>query len=469
MALNLNIKERLTLSVGVLVAMIVALVALAAVNLQILTATEPDSPTAEYGLTRALIFVAVFGFICILIGLWLLIKLPNSINRPIQELADGINEIANHKYDVELNLKGGTEMEMVSKNFNRMAKRLRDYHNSATSNLMASKRYLETIVNSIDEPIICLDKNMNMLFVNDEALNVLNISREEVIDKSAQELSMRNDLLRRLVCGLLDEANDKKPEESAKKSEPLKIYADNTGFYYIKFYILNDENTIGDTLKLHIVNKESLTILVKQKVYSMTLNETKTIDEIFNITASNDAEIKVHLSNDNIFYYPRTKKFLAKAVGSVDITLSITNLTETFYNTFTLSINPIIETETPPQTEDDESSDDNTQPETPLPPEPDDPTQTEIIEISMINYTNNIQLSYNKSKKYKLQYIVTSNTQDYPTQAIVCNVSNPNIITITSSDSPFITIKTLAKGTTLLTITSPLSSTYSLTLTITIV
>ena len=77
MALNLNIKERLTLSVGVLVAMIVALVALAAVNLQILTATEPDSPAAEYGLTRALIFVAVFGFICILIGLWLLIKLPN--------------------------------------------------------------------------------------------------------------------------------------------------------------------------------------------------------------------------------------------------------------------------------------------------------------------------------------------------------------------------------------------------------
>ncbi len=301
----------------------------------------------------------------------------------------------------------------------------------------------------------------------------LNIARELTIEYGACFTLPTNFLIVK-PSNLIDKVKYKITDSKGNLTNDIsfeenKIYADNTGFYYIKFYILNDENTIGDTLKLHIVNKESLTILVKQKVYSMTLNETKTIDEIFNITASNDAEIKVHLSNDNIFYYPRTKKFLAKAVGSVDITLSITNLTETFYNTFTLSINPIIETETPPQTEDDESSDDNTQPETPLPPEPDDPTQTEIIEISMINYTNNIQLSYNKSKKYKLQYIVTSNTQDYPTQAIVCNVSNPNIITITSSDSPFITIKTLAKGTTLLTITSPLSSTYSLTLTITIV
>lgn len=284
MALNLNIKERLTLSVGVLVAMIVALVALAAVNLQILTATEPDSPAAEYGLTRALIFVAVFGFICILIGLWLLIKLPNSINRPIQELADGINEIANHKYDVELNLKGGTEMEMVSKNFNRMAKRLRDYHNSATSNLMASKRYLETIVNSIDEPIICLDKNMNILFVNDEALNVLNISREEVIDKSAQELSMRNDLLRRLVCGLLDEANDKKPEESAKKSEPLKIYADNKESYfkvkYIPIYMVgNDGKTTekrGDVIMLKNITEFHKLDVAKTTFISIISHEMKT-------------------------------------------------------------------------------------------------------------------------------------------------------------------------------------------------
>lgn len=42
----MNIKTKLTLVIGVLVAMIVLLVSLSIVNLQILTATEPNSPAA---------------------------------------------------------------------------------------------------------------------------------------------------------------------------------------------------------------------------------------------------------------------------------------------------------------------------------------------------------------------------------------------------------------------------------------
>ena len=51
----MNIKSKLTLAIGILVAMIVLLVVLSVVNLQILTATEPDSPAAGPGLQRAFI------------------------------------------------------------------------------------------------------------------------------------------------------------------------------------------------------------------------------------------------------------------------------------------------------------------------------------------------------------------------------------------------------------------------------
>ena len=51
----MNIKSKLTLAIGILVAMIVLLVVLSVVNLQILTATEPDSPAAGPGLQRALL------------------------------------------------------------------------------------------------------------------------------------------------------------------------------------------------------------------------------------------------------------------------------------------------------------------------------------------------------------------------------------------------------------------------------
>ena len=209
----MNIKTKLTVSIGVLVAMIVLLVSLSVTNLQILTATEPDSPAAEPGMNRALTWIMIIGGICICIGLWILFKIPNSINSPFKSLVKGILEIANHN-DAKLDLRGDKELEEVSKNFNRMAKRLKDYHNSTISDLMASKRYLETIINSINEPIVGLDNEQIILFINNEALNILNLKREDVIRKSAQEIAMRNDLLRRLVRGLIEEGGKVKKAPS---------------------------------------------------------------------------------------------------------------------------------------------------------------------------------------------------------------------------------------------------------------
>jgi len=230
----MNIKEKITLSVGVLVSLIVALVALSVISLQILTATEPTSPVADYGLTRALTLLLLFGALSIAIGVWMLVRLPDSVNRPFQELTQAINEIANHNYDVALGLAGSQPMVQLSANFNRMACRLRDYHNSSISKLRESKQYIETIIDSIDEPIICIDKQLTLYFINNEALDILNLRREDAVGKSAQETAMRNDLLRRLLVGM---DGHKEQENEEKKTEPLKIYADNKESYFQVKYL----------------------------------------------------------------------------------------------------------------------------------------------------------------------------------------------------------------------------------------
>ena len=108
---------------------------------------------------------------------------------------------------------------------------------------MASKRYMETIINSINEPIIGLDNEMNILFINHEALNVLNLKRENVIRKSAQEIAMSNDLLRRLVRGLIEEGGK-------VKKEPLKIYADNKESYFqVKYMDITMPGKDGVTME----------------------------------------------------------------------------------------------------------------------------------------------------------------------------------------------------------------------------
>lgn len=241
----MNIKTKLTLGIGILVAMIVLLLALSIVNLQILTATEPNSPAAEPGLTRAMIWVSIVGIICIITGIILWVRLPASINKPIKELTDGIKEIANHNYEKRLSLES-QEFAEVSKNFNRMANRLADYHASTLSEMMASKKYMETIINSVREPIIGLDNEMVILFINDEALNVINLKRDEVIMKSAQEIAIHNDLLRRLIRGLYDSSE---PSEN-DKNEPLKIYADDKESYFqVKYMPISQHGKDGVTLE----------------------------------------------------------------------------------------------------------------------------------------------------------------------------------------------------------------------------
>ena len=268
---NMTIKAKLTLAIGVLVSMIVLLVVLSIANLQILTATDPDSPAAGPGLNRALIYVSVVGVICILIGIAILIRIPISINNPIKQLIDGILEIANHNYDVRLDLKGDRELEVVSQNFNRMARRLSDYHNSTLSDLMASKRYLETIINSINEPIIGLDNDMQILFINNEALNVLNLKRENTIRRSAQEIAMKNDLLRRLIRGMLDQKEEKEQSPTAKK-EPLKIYADNKeSFFQVKYMEITMPDKDGVT-----IGKKGNVILLKNITEFQELDTAKT-------------------------------------------------------------------------------------------------------------------------------------------------------------------------------------------------
>ena len=216
----MNIKTKLILGIGMLAGMIILLVTLSVVNLQILTATEPDSPAAMPGLERALLWISVTGGICILTGLILLYWLPRTISKPIKELKEGILEIANHNYEKRLQMNNNEEFRDVADSFNRMAERLTEYRASTLSDILSAKKFIEAIVNSIDDPVIGLNMEREILFINEEALNVLNLKRENVIRQSAEELALKNDLLRRLIRELVTPSEQK---------EPLKIYADEIG------------------------------------------------------------------------------------------------------------------------------------------------------------------------------------------------------------------------------------------------
>ena len=258
----MNIKTKLILGIGMLAGMIILLVTLSVVNLQILTATEPDSPAAMPGLERALLWISITGSICILTGLVLLYWLPRSISKPIKELKEGILEIADHNYEKRLNMDKNEEFREVADSFNRMAERLTEYRASTLSDILSAKKFIEAIVNSIDDPVIGLNMDRQILFIK-EALNVLNLKRENVIRKSAEELALKNDLLRRLIRELVTPSEQK---------EPLKIYADNKESYFKASYvpIINTEAEKDEPRKLGDV------ILLKNITEFKELDSAKT-------------------------------------------------------------------------------------------------------------------------------------------------------------------------------------------------
>ena len=271
----MNIKTKLLFGIGILAGMIILLVTLSVVNLQILTATEPDSPVAMPALERALLWISITAGICILTGLVLLIWLPRSINRPVKELTRGILEIANHNYEKRLDMKGYEEFREVSDSFNRMAEKLTEYRDSTLADILSAKKFLEAVVNSIHEPIIGLNTEREILFINNEALNVLNMKRENVIRHSAEELSLKNDLLRRLIRELVT---------PGEKNEPLKIYADNKESYFQASYIpienaeaeKGEARNLGDVILLKNITEFKELDSAKTTFISTISHELKT-------------------------------------------------------------------------------------------------------------------------------------------------------------------------------------------------
>lgn len=169
-------------------------------------------------------WLIVAAALCVSAAGAILVWFPRLVLRPIDALKKGITEIANHNYGQRLDFPGNREFESVAESFNDMAAKLDEYRRSSLDDLMTAKKRIEAIVDTLHEPIVGLGPDRKILFMNREALSVLNL-REEVVGRNATEVALSNDLLRRLVRGLYD-------EKKGANDEPLKIYADNKESYF---------------------------------------------------------------------------------------------------------------------------------------------------------------------------------------------------------------------------------------------
>lgn len=230
------------------------------------TAISRKAEIANETANEAALWIIVVAVLSAIIATIMLIRFPKSFTRPIKELTEGIIEVSNQNYDNRLNFGSKSEFGKVADSFNSMAEQLATYRKSSVARIMATKRYLEIIINSIDEPIIGLDNNKTILFANNAATNILNIPHDKIVGQQALDVSLHNDLFRRLMRGM---------ENAEKKDEPLKIYSDNKESYFQVHYTTASEQS-GTVIQLSNVTKFKELDNAKTNFISTISHELKT-------------------------------------------------------------------------------------------------------------------------------------------------------------------------------------------------
>lgn len=207
-------------------------------------AIERKSNIAMNNASGSYFWIAITGTFCFLIALVLFVNLPGNVANPIKELSASIKEIAAMNYNQRVNFESHDEFGELSESFNVMAKKLEEYNNSSLSRLMMEKTRIETLINNMHDPVIGLDENKTVLFVNNEAVKILGLKPEQLVGKPAQDVAIFNDLMR----SLLQELNGTdKPDKKA-----LKIYADEKESYFDKELVEIAITPTGEKEQKHI-------------------------------------------------------------------------------------------------------------------------------------------------------------------------------------------------------------------------
>ena len=152
-----------------------------------MTAIQRKSQLANNSSNSALFWIILTGSSCFLIAFILLVQLPRNIAKPIRELTESIRQIASRNYKQRVAFEGHNEFGDLAKSFNTMAEKLDEYNSTQLAEVLYEKKRIETLINNMNDPVIGLDEHGDIMFVNDEAIHILNLPKSDLIGRSAKK------------------------------------------------------------------------------------------------------------------------------------------------------------------------------------------------------------------------------------------------------------------------------------------
>lgn len=247
-----------------------AAIAVQEINMKaIIRKNELTRATAEQASNYLIIIVTL----CTLAAFTFIVNFPGYVANPIVQLTKSITSIAEKNYEERLHFDRKDEFEELAKAFNQMAEKLDEYEHSNLARILFEKKRIETIINRMSDPVIGLDASNNIIFANEPATGILNLTQDALIGHYAADVAVNNDLFRSLLKN--DDGNGTRLIKAVIHGKENYFSKENISVSYVPTGELEKVN-IGSVILLKNVTSYKELDLAKTNFIATISHELKT-------------------------------------------------------------------------------------------------------------------------------------------------------------------------------------------------
>ncbi len=144
---------------------------------------------------RAIVSTGLIGIVTLAAGIGFSLLLSNLLTRPVREMVEATQKIADGNYDIEIPGHSSDELGRLTVGFNSMAGKLKQFHDLNIEQIMGEKRKSEAVIRSIDDGILLVDAESRVTDMNPMAAEILHLDPEKAKNRHFLEVVRNEDLL----------------------------------------------------------------------------------------------------------------------------------------------------------------------------------------------------------------------------------------------------------------------------------
>jgi signal transduction histidine kinase len=158
----------------------------------------------EKNTEEALLYMAIIIGFCVLVTVWFIYYFPVYLTKPLNELYLALEEMSNKNYTRRLQVGSTDEFARLAISFNKMSSKIAEFESVNLEKILIEKKRTETIIEHLQDGIIGISAQNKIIFINQVAEILLDMSSEEAVDIYIPNLLVNNDILYHVMVDLMD-------------------------------------------------------------------------------------------------------------------------------------------------------------------------------------------------------------------------------------------------------------------------